>query len=98
MANQYAMHHTVKKDHPFLDTKWMVYAACANAEDPDIFYPNTKNKTNTFRRRVFTEAFEKYCSRCPVRKACEKYSEEMSAGWGIWGEYFYDKSDRRNSA
>jgi hypothetical protein len=84
-------------EHPTANTKWMVYAACADINDPDIFFPDLKNTDQTTRFNRINIAWE-ICYKCPVKKACETYSESMSNGWGIWGERVYDKSDRRNSA
>ena len=83
---------------PREDAAWMDYAACLTVGDPDIFYPDFDNMTDTQRTAAIKLAQENYCDICPVRIACERRSEKFSMGWGIWGEYVYDRSDRRNTA
>ncbi len=80
------------------DTSWMNYAACINVEDPDIFFPEFKrNTTDTERMKHLEYVQNHFCNICPVRIACEKYSEKFAMGWGIWGEYVYDRTDRRTA-
>jgi len=82
---------------PREDAAWMDYAACLDVADPDIFYPNFNIMTDA-QRTAAIELAQQLCNVCPVRIACERRSEKFSMGWGIWGEYIYDRSDRRNTA
>jgi WhiB family redox-sensing transcriptional regulator len=79
------------------DAAWMDHAACLEVSDPDIFFPNFGGMSDRARREAI-ELAQEFCNICPVRTACERHSEKFSNGWGIWGEYVYDRSLRRNSA
>ena len=81
---------------PREDATWMDHSACLEV-DPDIFYPDFDRMTDD-ERTAAIELAQQICNICPVRLACERSSEKFSNGWGIWGEYVYDRSDRRNTA
>lgn len=70
------------------DLDWQNDAACRDAPDPNIFYPDPLPQRASHEQRV---AFRKrqeealsYCARCAVREKCGPYALEVSGGYGIW--------------
>jgi WhiB family redox-sensing transcriptional regulator len=54
---------------------WMVFAACRE-QDPDLFFPQTKEEA---------ERAIAICRTCPVRSECREYSLEAAERFGVWG-------------
>lgn len=58
--------------------EWFDHAACVDAEDPTIFFPQ--------RGETAKPALE-FCDRCPVRAQCLEFAlaTPVSEDFGIWG-------------
>lgn len=55
--------------------EWRELAACRNAIDPGVFFPETN--------RDYAEArWMRYCGTCPVKVECEKAGRNE---FGVWG-------------
>lgn len=57
---------------------WMEQAACANHDDPDLWFPEQGQDEQR------QEAL-RICAGCPVRAACLAYVQPMPPQSGIWG-------------
>lgn len=74
---------------------WEEYAVCREVENPDIFYLPE--------HPLAARAALACCARCPVRKECRDFNDEMEVGlapgaWtGIWaGELPQGREVRRS--
>ena len=52
-------------------------AACADAEDPDLFFVRGRAR----------EAAKRFCDRCPVQAQCYEAGVQGDE-WGLWGGEF----------
>lgn len=55
--------------------EWTERAACRDADDPDIFFPD--------RNAVAKAEAKAFCERCEVSPEC--YNAGRTEGFGIWG-------------
>lgn len=55
---------------------WRESAACRQAEDKSIFFPERGDSVGPARM---------WCNGCPVRQECLDYALEMNERHGIWG-------------
>ena len=90
MWNPAAMRKHVTKAKPgarYLDsggrdsTAWQRDAACAGAEDPDLFFPVSTVGPGA---RQLEEA-RRVCRRCPVRVQCADWARRTGPAAGVWG-------------
>jgi len=58
------------------DPYWRDWAACANHDDPELFFPGTGE--------VPRDAI-RICGECPVRRPCLTYALNLGATEGVWG-------------
>jgi WhiB family redox-sensing transcriptional regulator len=55
---------------------WTLRAACAGADNPDLWFPN-QGTSNQPAKNV--------CARCPVRTDCLDYALDHQIRFGVWG-------------
>lgn len=60
------------------DRDWMIQARCRGHENPDLWFPVSKDRENS------ADAIQE-CWRCPVRAECANYAEQLDIPYGIWG-------------
>ena len=58
------------------DLDWMLRAACAGTDNPDLWFPARGDSTATARA---------VCRRCPVRTDCLDWALTNNERFGIWG-------------
>ncbi|MFI7315185.1 WhiB family transcriptional regulator [Streptomyces hygroscopicus] len=63
------------------DEKWQRYGACANEEDPDLFFP----VGNTGPALLQIEEAKAICRRCPAMELCADWALEHRIEHGVWG-------------
>lgn len=57
--------------------EWMEHAVCAIEQVPvDVFFPTAGSDLPVAQR---------YCDRCPVRRACLQYALDNHEDFGVWG-------------
>ncbi|QNP76082.1 WhiB family transcriptional regulator [Streptomyces roseirectus] len=60
---------------------WQRDAACADTDDPDLFFPISLNGPGA--RQV--ERARAVCRRCPVAVRCAEWARETHQRSGVWG-------------
>ncbi|WP_338682599.1 WhiB family transcriptional regulator [Streptomyces acidiscabies] len=60
---------------------WQRDAACADAADPDLFFPISLNGPGADQ----VEEARRVCRRCPVAARCAEWARETHQRAGVWG-------------
>jgi WhiB family redox-sensing transcriptional regulator len=55
---------------------WREAARCRDVEEPDVFFPDRKDRAD--------EALA-LCALCPVLLACRRHALELPERFGVWG-------------
>lgn len=66
-------------DDPFARPDWWPLGACADLNDPDLFFPEHYGKTADINRA------KAVCRGCLVRGLCLQWALDQDERWGIWG-------------
>ena len=61
-----------------------VYGACANIDNPEIFFPEPTDKN----KKDSIATAKSYCGICPIVQQCLQFALDNSME-GIWGETTY---------
>lgn len=67
---------------------WMLAAACAGADDPDLFFPLPRDKDGI-------RAARNACSPCDVKDECLAYALAADERYGVWGGLTPNQRSRR---
>lgn len=63
--------------------EWQRYAACAELDDPDLFFPISTSGPGA---EQVAEARE-VCDRCPVTEHCADWARRTGQHTGVWGGF-----------
>lgn len=72
---------------PWADRSWPERAACKGMPDPDVMYPDDKDRKGIRRAKAI-------CAQCPVMDACLTYALDHDMPFGIWGGLTDDERRR----
>jgi WhiB family redox-sensing transcriptional regulator len=73
------------------------HAACADTDDPDMFFPDLPLGRRSHTRRAAGQVARRFCSFCTEQTACLEWAIENDERYGIWGGTDPEQRDRIRS-